>query len=64
MEGKFLAPRRVVKVKKIKVTWPRLSEGEIVGELELLLVVVFGSPVTRLEKDHNWTRPRPMRTAN
>jgi len=38
MEGKFLTPRSIVKVKKIDATWPRLSEEELVGELGLLLV--------------------------
>jgi hypothetical protein len=37
-DGRFFAPRRVVRVEKIEATWPRLSEGELVEELELLLV--------------------------
>jgi len=38
IEGKFLAPRRDVKVKEIEATWPRLSKAELVEELEPLLV--------------------------
>ena len=26
------------------------------------LILVFEGPVSRLEKDHNWTRPRPEKT--
>lgn len=37
-DGRFFAPRRVVRVEKIEATWPRLSEADMFEELESLLV--------------------------
>ena len=57
MEGKFLAPRRVVKVEKIEATWPRLSERELVEELELLLVELClgrSQPQLAISKAWQW----------
>lgn len=55
MEGKLLAPRRVVKVEKIEAMWPRLSEGELVEELELLLAELrLGRSQPRLAISKAW----------